>query len=243
MTKSRRGGKRGYQQKVTRIVKGLEENHYVDKEPYVSETGFRYASDWGFTVLLDVYNPHYYKPDSPVWVAESDAEEEKAEVARPSSSSARPKLVLLESRPKTKAKASSSRAAAEEVEEIEEVEVNEVVSTSVGTFPKAGKVPIQKEKPSHILPDLVVLYEKASVGNSFVQTRDTRFCAGYRSFYSTEQNILLQSKGQDYHESTKLAAFVDYHQVLDRSASESAWASGSLPRDSVTFLRKIKESA
>ena len=215
------------------IVKGLEENHYVDEEPYINlETGFRYTSNWGFTDLLDAYNPHYYKPESPIWVAESDAEE--AEVARP-------KPVLLESRPKTKAKAASSRATAEEVEEI--VEVKEVVTTSVRTLPKASKVPTQKEKPSHILPDLVVLYEKASVGDSFVQTRDTRFFAGYRSYYSTEQNILLQSRGQEFHGSTKLAVFIDYHQVLDRSASESAWASGAVPRDSVTFLRKIKESA
>ncbi len=165
----------------------------------------------------------YYKPDSPVWVAESYAEEEKAEVARPSSSSARPKLVLLESRPKTKAKASSSRAAAEEVEEIEEVEVKEVVSTSVRTFPKAGKVPIQKEKPSHILPDLVVLYEKASVGNSFVQTRDTRFFAGYRSFYSTEQNILLQSKGQDYHGRQVCYLEIDFLEKDQRMGRKGFW--------------------
>ena len=227
---------------MTHLVKGIEQGHYIDQEPCVLDTGFSYASDWGFTVVLDVYNPHYYKPDSPVWVVESDAEEE-AEVARPTSSSARPKPVLLDSRPKTKAKASSSRAAAEEVQEIEEVEVKEVVTTSVRTFPKAGKVPSQKKKPSHILPDLVVLYERASGGNNFVQTRDTRFFAGYRSLYSTEQNLLLQSRGQDYHESTKLAVFIDYHQVLDRSSSESAWASGALPRDSVTFLRETKESA
>ena len=65
--------------------------------------------DWGFTVVLDVYNPHYYKPESPIWVAESDTEEAQ-----------RPKPKLLESRPKTKARATSSRATAEEVEQIEE---------------------------------------------------------------------------------------------------------------------------
>ena len=215
---------------MTHLVKGIESGHYIDREPYVLESGFNYAKDWGFTVLLDVYNPHYYKPESPIWVAESDAEEAEA---------GRPKPKLLESRPKSKAKAASSRATAEEVEEIEE---EEVVTTSVRIFPKANKVPVQKEKPSHILPDLVVLYEKGDQGN-FVQTRDTRFFAGYRSYYSTEQNILLQSRGRDFHESTKLAVFLDYHQVLDRSATESAWGSGALPRDSVTFLRKIKESA
>eukprot|EP00434_Breviolum_minutum_P039819 symbB.v1.2.035369.t1/scaffold4745.1/size37077/1 len=185
--------------------------------------------DWGFTVVLDVYNPHYYKPESPIWVAESDTEEAQ-----------RPKPKLLESRPKTKARATSSRATAEEVEEIEEEE--EVVTTSVRTFPKIVKVPSQKEKPSHILPDLVVLYEKDDQGN-FVQTRDTRFFAGYRSYYSTEQNIQLQAKGKGFHESIRLAVFLDYHQVLDRSYSESAWSSGALPKDSVTFLRKVKESA
>ena len=196
----------------------------------IHPSNFKYAKDWEFTVVLDVYNPHYYKPESPIWVAESDAEEAEAE---------RPKPKLLESRPKAKAKAASSRATAEEVEEIEE---EEVVTTSMRTFPKIDKVPVQKEKPSHILPDLVVLYEKGDQGN-FVQTRDTRFFAGYRSYYSTEQNIQLQAKGKGFYESTKLAVFVDYHQVLDRSYSESAWGSGALPRDSVTFLRKVKESA
>ena len=198
---------------MTHLIKGIEEGHYVDREPYICETGWQYAKDWGFTVVLDVYNPHYYNPESPIWVAESDTEEAQ-----------RPKPKLLESRPKTKAKATSSRATAEEVEEIEE----EVVTTSVRTFPKIVKVPSQKEKPSHILPDLVVLYEKDDQGN-FVQTRDTRFFAGYRSYYSTEQNIQLQAKGKGFHESIKLAVFLDYHQVLDRSYSES--------------LRKVKESA
>ena len=229
LIKSRRGGPRGYKQKVTHLVKGIEEGHYVDREPYICETGWQYAKDWGFTVVLDVYNPHYYKPESPIWVAESDTEEAQ-----------RPKPKLLESRPKTKARATSSRATAEEVEEIEEEE--EVVTTSVRTFPKIVKVPSQKEKPSHILPDLVVLYEKDDQGN-FVQTRDTRFFAGYRSYYSTEQNIQLQAKGKGFHESIRLAVFLDYHQVLDRSYSESAWSSGALPKDSVTFLRKVKESA
>ena len=229
LIKSRRGGPRGYKQKVTHLVKGIEEGHYVDQEPYICETGWQYAKDWGFTVVLDVYNPHYYKPESPIWVAESDTEEAQ-----------RPKPKLLESRPKTKARATSSRATAEEVEEIEEEE--EVVTTSVRTFPKIVKVPSQKEKPSHILPDLVVLYEKDDQGN-FVQTRDTRFFAGYRSYYSTEQNIQLQAKGKGFHESIRLAVFLDYHQVLDRSYSESAWSSGALPKDSVTFLRKVKESA
>ena len=128
-----------------------------------------------------------------------------------------------------------------EVEEIEEEE-EEVVTTSVRTFPKIVKVPSQKEKPSHILPNLVVLYEKDDQGN-FAQTRDTRFFAGYRSYYSTEQNVQLQTKGKGFHESIKLAVFLDYHQVLDRSYSESAWSSGALPKDSVTFLRKVKESA
>ena len=108
---------------MTHLVKGIEEGHYVDREPYICETGWQYAKDWGFTVVLDVYNPHYYKPESPIWVAESDTEEAQ-----------RPKPKLLESRPKTKAKATSSRATAEEVEEIEEEE--EVVTTSVRTFPK-----------------------------------------------------------------------------------------------------------
>ena len=228
LVKSKRGGPRGYKQKVTHLVKGIEEGHYVDREPYICETGWQYAKDWGFTVVLDVYNPHYYKPESPIWVAESDTEEAQ-----------RPKPKLLESRPKTKAKATSSRATAEEVEEIEE---EEEVTTSVRTFPKIVKVPSQKEKPSHILPDLVVLYEKDDQGN-FVQTRDTRFFAGYRSYYSTEQNVQLQTKGKEFHESIKLAVFLDYHQVLDRSYSESAWSSGALPKDSVTFLRKVKESA
>ena len=203
LIKSRRGGPRGYKQKVTHLVKGIEEGHYVDREPYICETGWQYAKDWGFTVVLDVYNPHYYKPESPIWVAESDTEEAQ-----------RPKPKLLESRPKTKARATSSRATAEEVEEIEEEE--EVVTTSV--------------------------YEKDDQGN-FVQTRDTRFFAGYRSYYSTEQNIQLQAKGKGFHESIRLAVFLDYHQVLDRSYSESAWSSGALPKDSVTFLRKVKESA
>ena len=230
LIKSKRGGPRGYKQKVTHLVKGIESGHYIDQEPYVLESGFNYAKDWGFRVLLDVYNPHYYRPESPIWVAESDVEETEAE---------RPKPKLLESRPKSKARATSSRATAEEVEEIEE---EEVVTTSVRTFPKIAKVPVQKEKPSHILPDLVVLYEKGDQGN-FVQTRDTRFFAGYRSYYSTEQSIQLQAKGKGFHESIRLAVFVDYHQVLDRSYSESAWGSGALPRDSVTFLRKVKESA
>ena len=133
LVKSKRGGPRGYKQKVTHLVKGIEEGHYVDREPYICETGWQYAKDWGFTVVLDVYNPHYYKPESPIWVAESDTEEAQ-----------RPKPKLLEYRPKTKAKATSSRATAEEVEEIEEEE--EVVTTSVRTFPKIVKVPSQKEK-------------------------------------------------------------------------------------------------
>ena len=172
LIKSKRGGPRGYKQKVAHLVKGIEEGHYVDREPYICETGWQYAKDWGFTVVLDVYNPHYYKPESPIWVAESDTEEAQ-----------RPKPKLLESRPKTKARATSSRATAEEVEEIEE---EEVVTTSVRTFPKIVKVPSQKEKPSHILPDLVVLYEKDDQGN-FVQTRDTRFPLGI-------VRITLQSK-------------------------------------------------
>ena len=97
---------------MTHLVKGIKSGHYIDREPYVLQSGFKYAKDWGFTVVLDVYNPYYYKPESPIWVAESDAEEAEAE---------RPKPKLLESRPKAKAKAASSRATAEEVEERHEI--------------------------------------------------------------------------------------------------------------------------
>ena len=38
----------GYKQKVTHLVKGIESGHYIDQEPYVLESGFNYARDWGF---------------------------------------------------------------------------------------------------------------------------------------------------------------------------------------------------
>jgi len=59
LVKLKRGGPRGCKQKVTHLVKGIESGHYVDREPYICQTGWQYAKDWGFTVVLDVYNPHY----------------------------------------------------------------------------------------------------------------------------------------------------------------------------------------
>ena len=82
-----------------------------------------------------------------------------------------------------------------------------MVSSSVRVFPKTARVPVPRDRPSYLLPDLVVLYAKQSTdtGSIFVETKDRNF-AGYRNYYSTDSSLSLrlQSRGRQY-ESTKLA--------------------------------------
>ena len=111
-------------------------------------------------------------------------------------------------------------------------------------------MPSQKEKPSHILPDLVVLYEKDDQGN-FVQTRDTRFFAGYRSYYSTEQNVQLQTKGKGISRKHQIGgSFLTIQSKGQRtdhrySTGIRFWSSGAelRKRGLSTFLRKVERSS
>lgn len=66
---SKRGGRRGYRQKVTQLTQGVEQGNYMDQEPCVLESEFGFSS-----FLLDAYKPYYFRLVLfPVWIA-SDAE-------------------------------------------------------------------------------------------------------------------------------------------------------------------------
>ena len=76
----------------------------------------------------------------------------------------------------------------------------------------------------------VLAYER-SQGRAGDKIEELR---SYRNF-----NGLLPGSGVE----RKFILFLDYHQVLDRGAAESASWSRKIPRDNVAFLRRAKESA
>ena len=48
---SKRGGRRGYRQKVPQLTQGVEQGNYIDQEPCVLESEFDYTASLGFLLF------------------------------------------------------------------------------------------------------------------------------------------------------------------------------------------------
>ena len=89
------------------------------------------------------------------------------------------------------------------------------------------------------MPDQVVLITRENVPNQevqlqqnsrFVRQADTRGFDGYWGFFDPNTN-----------ERPKAIIAFDWHQVLDRSRTETARAVNRIPKENVSLLRRIKE--
>ena len=244
-----RGGKRGYRQKVRHLVEGLKARHYSNVYPWVNESGRGYASQWSFTLVSDVYT------GGTVWEVESSAEENEvverpvvkaksvpspkvSSVPKAASSSSRDLGALPKGGPVPKAAGPRQPVTPPKASPKQPVAVPK--AASLPSRPKASVAPSQQLQPRRcILPDQVVLIAREDVPNQevqlqqnsrFVRQADTRGFNGYFEFFNPSTN-----------ERPKAIIAFDWHQVLDRSRTETAWAVNRIPKENVALLRRIKD--
>ena len=106
--------------------------------------------------------------------------------------------------------------------------------------PKAKSAGTQSLRPRDILPDTVLWFEKdssrvqTSTGRQvpFAESRCYREYQAYKTYQSSSNDPSFP----------RFILFLDWHQVLDRSATEGSWNS-TFPADSVRFLKEIKDIA
>ena len=233
-------------------MEGLKGRHYSNVYPWVNESGRSYASSWGFTLVSDVHT------GGTVWEVESSAEEnEEAErpvvkaksvpspkVASVPKAASRDLGALPKGGPVPKAAGSRQPVTPPTASSVQPVVVPKAAPQQdrrQAVLPKAAVVPKgQPLRPKNcILPDSVVLIVREESpgkevqlqrGTRFVRQTDTRNFDGYKEFYNPASG-----------ESPEAIIAFDWHQVLDRSRTETAWAVDRIPKENVSLLRRIKE--
>ena len=212
----------------------------------MNESGRGYATRWGFVLVSDVFT------GGTVWEVESSAEENEV-VERPvvkaksvpspkvtsvpKAASSRDLGALPKSGPVPKAAGSRQPVTPPKASPKQPVAVPKAAQQS---RPKASVAPSQQLQPRRcILPDQVVLIARENDPNQevqlqqnsrFVRQADTRGFDGYWEFFDPNTN-----------ERPKAIVAFDWHQVLDRSRTETAWAVNRIPKENVALLRRSKD--
>ena len=233
-----RGGKRGYKQKVRHLAEGIVAGHYSNSYPFVQASGYEYARSWGFSVIDSVLQ------GASVWEVSSESSVEEI-VTGPPAAKARPSPALPKAKaviPKAKGSpidfsrrgsaSSSSGAGATRADERESSRAPRAL-TPVETSEVRYLRPVEK------LPDTVLWFDRNFNDRRiqphevlFRESSNYRSYRGYKTYSSTVGGI----------QTPKFVLFVDWHQVLDRSATEGTW-NNTFPRDSIEFLQRVKEAA
>ena len=247
---AKRGGRRGLQNKVRHLSEGLTSGVYSNQYPWVLQQGYTYASSWGFTVSQSVLQ------GSTVWEIQSSDEEILNEATEePAAAKARSSVSPII--PKAKGGASSSQLGAvpKSAGPVSSLGGTSRASGSSGSSaaavevsrpkvspaqPKAKSAETRSLRPRDILPDTVLWFDKR-VDSALVRTEEGRRVPfkecpyreylAYKSYHSEENPTF-----------PRFILFLDWHQVLDRSSTEGSW-NATFPRDSVRFLKEIKDIA
>ena len=127
---SKRGGRRGYSQKVRHLTEGLESGVYFNKYPWVSQEGRTYSERWGYRISDTVLQ------GSETWEIQSSDEEEEV-------------ILVEEPEKKTRSVESAGKAKAPVISK-----AVTVPSSSVGAVPKCsssvgGAIPEATAAQSH----------------------------------------------------------------------------------------------
>ena len=83
-------------------------------------------------------------------------------------------------------------------------------------------------QPRSFLPDTVLWFDPSAT-SSFAEVPNYSSFDGYKNYITSSAPA-------------KFVLFLDYHQVLDRSYSESVWNTHQIPQDNIRFLRVVKEA-
>ena len=230
-----------------------ERSTLLNVYPWVNESGRSYASSWGFTLVPDVYTGGI------AWEVESSAEENeeverpvvKGKPAPPPKVASVPKAVtsrdlgaLPKGGPVPKAVGSRQTVTPPKASSVQRVVVAKAAShqgRQQAVPSKSAIVPKgQPLKPRNcILPDSVVLIVREETpgeevqlqrGTQFVRQTDTRNFDGFKEYYDPVSG-----------EAPRAIIACDWHQVLDRSRTETAWAVDRILKANVDLLRRIKD--
>ena len=93
------------------------------------------------------------------------------------------------------------------------------------TFSKPVEIKQQPLRPRVLLPDTCAYYTWVNGRLTETSTRDCQGAVAIRPELRVSQKLVLA---------------LDYHQVLDRSRTETAWAVQRVPRENFELIRKLK---
>ena len=111
-------------------------------------------------------------------------------------------------------------------------------STSIGAVAKAKAKSSQPSRPRDYFPDTVVWFSR---GGTVDLTRTGGTSSNESPFVETLRYSTYQAF-ETFASNPRFVLFCDWHQVLDRLATEESW-NNTFPRDSIRFLQDIKQKA
>ena len=234
-----RGGRRGLGNKVRHINEGIAQGFYQGTYPFVNSSGFEYARRWKFQVFDSLLQ------GTAVWEVESSSSQEveviserPAAKARPSPASESRSIDLSQATQEASSSTSSAVLPTATARPASASEPQRLEASSKSTAKAKDRI----LRPRVFLPDTVVWYDRRNkaedigsgpdpVGENFKEVSNYSVYRGYETYVKAE-----------HPEFPKFIVFLDWHQVLDRSRTQGTW-NGEFPRDSITFLQRLKQAA